>query len=99
VIPKRPPARGWSGRGAGAAINVEAAPEFRGSTFQACGLWPFSVGMGAPMIGVPFCRHLESRGTVCSDPISWLQRAKLIPNPSVFALGKPGLDCDPGTAE
>ena len=91
VTPKRPPARGWFGRGGGAAVNVEAAPEFRGSTFQVCGLWPFSVGTGAPMIGVPLGRHLESRGTVCSDPISWFQRAKLISNPSVFVLGKPGL--------
>jgi hypothetical protein len=91
VIPKRPPARGWFGRGGGAALTVEAAPEVRGSTFQVCGLWPFSVGSGAPMIGVPLGRHLESRGTVCSDPISWFQRAKLISNPSVFVLGKPGL--------
>lgn len=91
VTARRPPARGWFGRGGGAAVSVEAAPEFRGSTFQVCGLWPFSIGTGAPMVGVPLGRHLESRGTVCSDPISWFQRAKLISNPSVFVLGKPGL--------
>ena len=28
---------------------------------------------------------------MCCDPISWFMRAKLISNPSMFVLGKPGL--------
>nr|WP_241984761.1 ATP/GTP-binding protein [Cryobacterium adonitolivorans] len=70
---------------------ISPAPEWRGTTVQVCGLWPFGVGTGAPMIGVPLGRHLINRGTVCCDPISWFQRANLISNPSAFVLGKPGL--------
>lgn len=58
---------------------------------QVCGLWPFSVGTGAPLVGVPLGRHIFTGATVCADPISWFQRAKLISNPSVFVLGLPAL--------
>lgn len=88
---RRPGSRGWVGRGAGEAVVVSPSPEWRGTTVQVCGLWPFGVGTGAPMIGVPLGRHLVTRGTVCCDPISWFQRANLISNPSAFVLGKPGL--------
>ena len=88
---RRPGFRGWVGRGGGAAVVVSPAPEWRGTTVQVCGLWPYGVGTGAPMIGVPLGRHLVNRGTVCCDPISWFQRANLISNPSAFVLGKPGL--------
>nr|WP_231383407.1 MULTISPECIES: ATP/GTP-binding protein [unclassified Cryobacterium] len=79
------------GRGGGETMVISAAPEWRGTTVQVCGLWPFGVGTGAPMIGVPLGRHLITRGPVCCDPISWFQRANLISNPSAFVLGKPGL--------
>ncbi|MGM0931534.1 MAG: hypothetical protein ACQEXN_17795 [Actinomycetota bacterium] len=58
---------------------------------QVCGLWPFSSGASSPMIRVPLGRHEETQATVCCDPISWFQRARLISNPSAFILGKPGL--------
>jgi hypothetical protein len=89
--PMRPPMRGWLGRGRGEAFMLQPADEYRGSTVQVCGLWPFSVGTGAPVIGVPFGRHISTGATVCCDPISWFQRAQLISNPSAFVLGKPGL--------
>ena len=89
--PLRPPLRGWFGRGGGQAVNVVAADEFRGTTVQVCGLYPFSVGTGTPMIGVPLGKNLATGASVCCDPISWFQRAQLISNPSVFVLGKPGL--------
>ena len=91
VVPQRPPPRGWMGRGGGETMVISVAPEWRGTTVQVCGLWPYGVGTGAPMIGVPLGRHLINRGTVCCDPISWFQRANLISNPSAFVLGKPGL--------
>ncbi|MBF4632776.1 hypothetical protein ITJ42_16285, partial [Clavibacter michiganensis subsp. phaseoli] len=47
--PMYPGTRGWLGRGAGEAVNVAAADEFRGTTVQVCGLYPFSVGTGTPM--------------------------------------------------
>lgn len=91
VRPMRPPGRGWFGRGGGQAVSVEPADEFRGTTVQVCGLYPFSVGTGTPMIGVPLGKNLATGAAVCCDPISWFQRAQLISNPSMFVLGKPGL--------
>jgi hypothetical protein len=87
----RPGPRGFSGRGGGRASLVEAPPEWRGTTVQVCGLWPFGSGSGTPMIGVPVGRELRSGATLCCDPISWFQRANLIHNPSMFVLGKPGM--------
>ena len=90
-IGKRPGPRGWSGRGGGMSTYIQAADEWRGTTVQVCGLWPFTSGTGSPMVGVPIGRNLMSGATMCCDPISWFMRAKLISNPSMFVLGKPGL--------
>jgi len=89
----RPGPRGWLGRGRGAATYLQPAEEFRATTVQVNGLYPWATGSGSPMVGVPLGRHLGSRGgaTVCCDPVSWFQRARLISNPSAFILGKPGL--------
>ncbi|WP_436787970.1 ATP/GTP-binding protein [Yinghuangia sp. YIM S10712] len=87
----RPGLRGWGGWGAGSVGYVEPVPEWRGTSVQVCGLWPFSAGSGTPMAGVPLGRSLIGGTTLCCDPISWFQRAKLILNPSEFVLGKPGL--------
>jgi len=89
--PQRPPMRGWLGRGRGTSTYVQQADEWRGTTVQVCGMWPFSIGTGTPMVGVPLGRHIHTGATLCCDPISWFQRAKLISNPSAFVLGKPGL--------
>lgn len=82
---------GWVKRGGGFQRHVHVPAEWRGTSVQVCGLWPFSAGSGTPMIGVPLGRHLMTGATVCCDPISWFQRASLITNPSMFVLGKPGL--------
>jgi hypothetical protein len=89
--PHRPGPRGWRGRGRGASLYVQAPDEWRATTNQVCGLWPFAAGTGSPMIGVPLGRNLLSGATLCADPISWFQRANLISNPSAFLLSKPGL--------
>lgn len=89
--PQRPPMRGWFGRGRGQSLYVQQADEWRGTTVQVCGLWPFAIGAGTPMVGVPLGRHIHTGATLCCDPISWFQRANLISNPSAFVLGKPGL--------
>lgn len=88
---RRPGPRGWLGRGRGEANVVDPVEEWRGTTVQVCGLHPFSVGTGTPMIGVPMGLQLFTGATVCADPISWFQDADLISNPSVFVLGLPGL--------
>jgi hypothetical protein len=91
LVPTRPGPRGWLGRGRGEDVLVDAPDEYRGTTVQVCGLWPWVVGSGTPMVGVPFARHLATGATVCCDPISWFQRAALISNPSLFALAIPGV--------
>src|SRR5690606_27092595 len=55
----RPGPRGFSGAGGGRVSYVEAPPEWRGTTVQVCGLWPFSAGSGTPMVGVPVGRELS----------------------------------------
>jgi len=88
---KRPMPRGWPGPGGGYSTYVQAPAEWRGTTVQVCGMWPFAAGTGSPMVGVPIGRNILSGATMCCDPISWFMRAKLISNPSMFVLGKPGL--------
>ncbi|MFC3690355.1 ATP/GTP-binding protein [Aquipuribacter hungaricus] len=70
---------------------MEPAPEFRGTSVQVCGLYPFAAGTGSPIVGVPLGQNLISGATVGCDPISWFRRANLIANPSAFVLGLPGL--------
>ncbi|GAB2785800.1 ATP/GTP-binding protein [Streptomyces daliensis] len=87
----RPTSRGWPGPGGGMVGYVDPAPEWRGTSVQVCGLWPFGAGSGTPMVGVPLGRDLESGATVCCDPVSWFMRTGLLANPSMFVLGRPGL--------
>ncbi|MDF1480339.1 ATP/GTP-binding protein [Leifsonia sp. H3M29-4] len=89
--PVRPGSRGWLGPGRGAQTQLQPAPEWRGSTVQVCGLFPFAAGAGAPVIGVPLGLHLVTGAAVSCDPISWFTRANIISNPSAFVLGLPGL--------
>jgi hypothetical protein len=87
----RPGLRGFPGPAGGRSTYLEPVPEWRGTSVQVCGLWPFAAGSGTPMIGVPVGRMLDSGSTLCMDPISWFERANLIHNPSMMVLGKPGL--------
>lgn len=89
--PASPGVRGWPGRSAGAETYVQAPTEWRGTTVQVCGLWPFAAGAGSPITGVPVGRHMRTHATVGCDPISWFQRAQLISNPSIFMLSTPGI--------
>ena len=89
--PVGPPSHGWRKPGGGAAGPIEPAPEWRGTSVQVCGLWPMITGTGTPAVGVPLGRHLITGSSVCSDPVSWFRTAGLIPNPSLFVLGRPGL--------
>jgi hypothetical protein len=75
----------------GAAGIVRPAPEWRSSTVQACGLWPFTGSGGLPLIGVPLGQHMMSGATVCSDPVSWFDEAGLIANPSLLLMARAGL--------
>jgi hypothetical protein len=87
----QPTWRGWPGPGGGQIAHLEPPSMWRATTVQACGLWPFAAGSGAPMRGVPLGQHLFTGATVCGDPISWFTRARYISNPSLMILGMPGL--------
>jgi hypothetical protein len=72
--PGRAPAHN-AGQG-GTVTYVEAPPEWRGTSVQLCGLFPYSAGAGAPMLGVPVGRHLVTGATLCCDPINVVQHGR-----------------------
>jgi len=87
---RRPGRRGFGGPGGGRWGQLPVPPEFRATTVQACGLWPFTAGSARPVEGVPLGTDLVTRTTVCCDPLSWFS-AGHIANPSALVLGRPGL--------
>ena len=44
AVEPRPGPRGFRGRGNGRVSYVEAPPEWRATTVQACGLFPWALG-------------------------------------------------------
>ncbi|MGC9670952.1 ATP/GTP-binding protein [Planosporangium sp. 12N6] len=88
---RRPTRYGYAGPGGGRVSWVDTPTEYRGTSVQVCGLWPFGVGSSVPMIGVPMGRHRYSGASVCFDPISWYTRARLINSPSVWVQSEPAM--------
>ncbi|QSE87010.1 helicase HerA domain-containing protein [Rhodococcus koreensis] len=82
--------RGLSGAGGGKAGPILPLTEFRATTPKAAGFWPFPVGAGAPIVGVPLGQHLYTQAPVCFDPLSWMTRARFLQQPSMMLLGLPG---------
>ena len=83
--------RGHKGRGLGEAQLLHPIREMRGTNYQVCGLFPFPMGGGSPLEGVPLGRNLLSGEPVCCDPISWFLKLRVISNPSAFVMANPGL--------
>ncbi len=82
--------RGYTGAGGG-KMNIVGRPvEYRATTAQVAGLWPWSVGAGAPLIGTPLGSHLHTGAPVCFDPMNWFMRGGFITAPSLFVLGLNG---------
>lgn len=79
-----------AGRGTGAGALAPAVRDWRGTTKQVCGLFPFTVGAAAPLVGVPVGRAVDGSGAVCADPIGWFERG-LVSAPSAMVLGLNGL--------
>ena len=75
--------------GGGAAWMFQSPREWRGSTRQVCGLWPFSAGATTPYSGAPLGIDLDSNSPVGCDPIAWFVDG-IINNPSAFILALPG---------
>ena len=83
------PSWGWRRPTTGRASHIEMSPEYQATTVQACGLFPFTAGSGAPSVGVPFGRHMMWGEVVCCDPFAWMD-AGLTTNRGMFFLGQPG---------
>ncbi|WP_245717345.1 hypothetical protein [Nocardia jejuensis] len=82
--------RGYLGEGGGRMAVVGRPVEYRATTAQVAGLWPWSVGAGAPLIGTPLGSHLHTGAPVCFDPMNWFMRGSFITAPSLFVLGLNG---------
>jgi len=83
------PSLGWRTPNGGRAAYRHPVSEYQATTVQACGLFPFTAGSGAPALGVPFGRHMTWGEVVCCDPFAWMD-AGLTINRGVFLLGQPG---------
>ncbi|MFF0494331.1 hypothetical protein ACFYTQ_35385 [Nocardia sp. NPDC004068] len=81
---------GVVGFGGGRSRSVAKPCEYRGTTAQVAGLWPWSVGAGAPVIGTPLGTHLHTGEPVCFDPLNWFARGGFLTAPSLFVLGLNG---------
>lgn len=81
--------RGYGGLGGGRAAVVPATPEWRSTTVQVAGLWPFAVGATAPVTGTPVGMHYITGAPVHFDPMSWFLRG-YITAPIAFVLALNG---------
>ncbi|WP_141810555.1 hypothetical protein [Nocardia bhagyanarayanae] len=81
--------RGYRGRGGGRASVVAATPEWRATTTQVAGLWPFAVGASAPIVGTPIGTHYVTGAPVHFDPMSWFLK-RIITAPTAFVLALNG---------
>ena len=81
---------GYGGRDGGRMSAIARPAEWRATTAQIAGLWPWSVGAGAPLIGTPLGPHLRTGAPVCFDPMNWFRRGGFLTAPSLFVLGLNG---------
>ena len=74
---RRPGPRGHKGRGLGEAQLLHPIREMRGTNYQVCGLFPFPMGGGSPLEGVPLGRTRpgsSSRGRTDACAARWTSR-------------------------
>ncbi|MFI5540723.1 hypothetical protein ACIA5H_30450 [Nocardia sp. NPDC051900] len=81
--------RGYRGLGGGRAAVVATNPEWRATTVQVAGLWPFAVGASAPTVGTPIGAHYITGTPVHFDPMSWFLKG-FITAPIAFVLALNG---------
>ena len=81
---------GFAGPGGGRVGPVARPHEWRATTAQIAGFWPWPVGAGAPILGTPLGPHLRTGAPVCFDPMNWFTRGSFITAPSLFVLGLNG---------
>lgn len=85
-----PSSRGYKLPGAGYASHVEMPSEWRGTSRQVCGMWPFAAGSGSPLAGVPLGTNMLTGNVVGLDPITAFKRG-IIANPSAYFMSLPAL--------
>ncbi len=85
----KPDARGFKGRGCGRQPLTPRMREYRSTSVQVAGLWPWAVGARAPLVGTPLGNHLQTGEPVGCDPLSWF-KAKMISAPIAFVLALNG---------
>lgn len=89
--PGGPGGDGWDLPGGGKTTWMDLPKEWRGTSVQVCGLYPWVAGSGSPIEGAPLGPHLEKVGqVVCGDPISYFL-AGIIPTPTCFVMGQPSV--------
>jgi hypothetical protein len=81
--------RGFEGAGGGRMSTVMPPAEYRGTTVQLAGLYPWIVGANAPVLGTPLGPHLATGAPVCFDPLS-AKEAKAISAPSCMIIALNG---------
>lgn len=86
----RPSSRGWRHRFGGHTSSVPVPVEWRGTSHQVPGLWPFSAGDGTPVDGVPLGTSLTT-GTVVADDVFTSFELGRARSPYGMVLGLNGL--------
>lgn len=81
--------RGYAGLGGGRAAVVPASPEWRSTTVQVAGLWPWAIGASAPTVGTPVGAHYITGSPVHFDVMAWFLRG-FITSPIAFVLALNG---------
>lgn len=82
--------KGYTGPAGGRQSSAGLFPEARGTTAQVPGLYPWSVGAGAPIVGTPLGMHLETGSPVCYDATNWMTRGGFITAPVTMVLALNG---------
>ncbi|QDC17362.1 ATP-binding protein [Rhodococcus ruber] len=80
-------ARGFDGAGGGRMSTVMPPVEYRGTSVQVAGIYPWIVGAKAPLLGTPLGRHLTTGAPVGFDPLyAWTMKAITAPSCFICAL-------------
>ncbi len=82
-------ASGVSGPGGGRSRARAVPVEYRATTAQVAGLWPWAVGAPAPLVGTPIGPHLRTGLPVCFSPMNWFGEG-YITAPGLIVLGLNG---------
>ncbi|MDJ0322123.1 ATP/GTP-binding protein, partial [Pseudarthrobacter sp. PS3-L1] len=85
-----PSKRGYKVPGGGYSNYIDLPSEYRGSSRQVCGLWPFSSGAGSPLDGVPWGKNLLTNSAVGFDHFTAYERG-IISQPSLYMESFPAL--------